>query len=283
MFEKLKYFNELVMLKHTVFSLPFIFIAMFCAADGWFGVGLLVAGVFATLFARNFAMSFNRFVDKKFDKLNPRTKNRPSVDGRLSSKSIIFFILINGAGFVITSYFINALAFKLSVPFLFIIGFYSYVKRFSYFAHIFLGIALGLAPIAGAIAVRGDVFVWTWFLAFGVVFWVAGFDLIYALQDLEFDKKAGLNSIPAKFGIEKTLKISRTFHFLTVLFWFLFIISTPHLGKISLFGLIVSAIILAWEQYIVSSSLNNINRAFFTLNGYLGFIFLFFILGDIYV
>ena len=282
MINRLKHFNELVLFKHTVFSLPFIFIAMFVAADGWIGAKLFVLGIFATLSARNFAMSFNRYADIDFDKLNPRTKNRPSVDGRLNKSSIFVFMVFNGFVFVIVSYFINTLAFKLSIPFLIILGFYSLVKRFSYFAHLFLGLALSLAPIAGAIAVLGATPVWVYFLAFGVLFWVSGFDLIYALQDLDFDKKNKLNSIPAKFGVKNTLKISRIFHILTVIFWFIFIQYTPNLGIFSIAGLLLACMMLLWEQYIVFKGLENINRAFFTVNGYLGFIFLFFILGDIF-
>jgi 4-hydroxybenzoate polyprenyltransferase len=278
----MRYFNELVLFKHSVFSLPFIFIAMFVAADGWFGVKLFILGILATISARNFAMSFNRFVDMDFDRLNPRTKNRPSVDGRLSKNSIVIFMAINGIAFVGVSYFINLLAFKLSIPFLVILGFYSLVKRFSYFAHLFLGLALSLAPIAGAIAVLGFIPIWVYYLAFGVLFWVSGFDLIYALQDLEFDKKSGLNSIPAKFGVKNTLRISRFFHFLTIIFWFMFIQGAPNLGILSMIGLLFAFVMLSWEQYIVFKGLENINRAFFTVNGYLGFIFLFFILGDIF-
>lgn len=277
----IKDFNELVMFQHTVFSLPFIFMAMFVAAEGWFGWRLLVLGVFAAVTARNFAMSFNRYIDRKYDRENPRTKGRPSVDGRLNPTVVLLFTIINAVFFVAVSFYINQLAFYLSVPFLGILAFYSYVKRFSASAHLFLGLALGLAPIAGAVAVTGTVPVWSVLLAAGVLFWVAGFDLLYALQDMEYDKERGLHSIPARFGLTGTLWISRSFHLLCVLFWSAFVMSVPVLSTFSIAGLGAATMMLMWEQYLVHKGLENINRAFFTVNGYLGFIFLFFVIMDL--
>lgn len=277
----IKDFNELVMFQHTVFSLPFIFMAMFVAAEGWFGWRLFVLGLFAAVTARNFAMSFNRYIDRKYDRENPRTKGRPSVDGRLNPAVVLLFTIINAVFFVAVSFYINPLAFYLSVPFLGILAFYSYVKRFSASAHLFLGLALGLAPIAGAVAVTGSVPVWSVLLAAGVLFWVAGFDLLYALQDMEYDKERGLHSIPAKFGLKGTLWISRSFHLLSVLFWSAFVMSVPVLSTFSIAGLAVATAMLLWEQYLVHKGLENINRAFFTVNGYLGFIFLFFVVMDL--
>jgi 4-hydroxybenzoate polyprenyltransferase len=279
MIKTLKNLNELVLFQHTVFSLPFIFIAMIVGAHGWFGWKLLLLGTFAAITARNFAMAFNRYVDRKFDIMNPRTSSRPSVDGRLSGSMILFFMIANALFFVITAFLINDLAFYLSPLFLVILAFYSYVKRFSYLAHLFLGLALGLAPIAGAIAVVGTVPVWSLYLSFGVLFWVAGFDLLYALQDLDYDKENGLHSIPAKFGVENTLLISRAFHIITVFMWALFVLNA-HLGVLAQSGLIVALLMLVYEHVLVSRGLENINRAFFTVNGYLGFIFLGFIILD---
>lgn len=269
------------MFQHTVFSLPFIFMAMVVAANGWFGWKLFVLGLFAAVTARNFAMSFNRYVDRKFDRENPRTKSRPSVDGRLNPAAVLLFTIMNAVFFVAVSFYINPLAFYLSVPFLAILAFYSLVKRFSSSAHLFLGLALGLAPIAGAIAVTGEIPLWSVWLALGVLFWVAGFDLLYALQDMEYDKQKGLHSIPAKFGLTGTLWISRTFHLLCVGFWIAFIMTCGILHELAWVGLGVASAMLLWEQYLVHKGLENINRAFFTVNGYLGFIFLFFIIWDV--
>ena len=130
--KKINDFNELVMFKHSIFSLPFIFIAMVVAAQGWFGFKLMFLGILAALSARNFAMGFNRYMDRDIDALNPRTVNRPNVDGRISASQMLVFTIANALGFIVVAYFVNDLAFYLSVPILLIIGSYSYFKRFSY-------------------------------------------------------------------------------------------------------------------------------------------------------
>lgn len=275
-------FNELVMFKHSIFSLPFIFIAMIVASmqtngTAWFGFKLLVLGLLAALTARNFAMGFNRYMDKDIDALNPRTENRPNVDGRVSSKAMIIFNLANAFGFIAVAYFINDLAFYLSVPILVVIGSYSYFKRFSYLAHVILGISLALAPIAGVVAVSETITLWAVLLSLGVMFWVAGFDLLYSLQDMEVDKKLGLHSIPSKFGAKKTMYISRAFHALTVTFWLLFAI-TSNGGFFVYLAVLVAAIMLSYEHYLVNKDFTKIDKAFFTVNGYLGIVFFFLVL-----
>ncbi len=277
--KKLNDFNELVMFKHSIFSLPFIFIAMIVAAKGWFGFKLLLLGTLAALSARNFAMGYNRYLDKDIDALNPRTLNRPNVDGRLNSNTIFLFSMANAAAFIVVAYFVNALALYLSLPILIVIGSYSYFKRFSYLAHIILGISLALAPIAGVVAVSEDVFLWTVFLSLGVMFWVAGFDLLYSLQDIEVDKKLNLHSIPSKFGVKNTMRISKAFHICTVLFWLLFSIYSDG-SYFSYIAVIVSAIMLSYEHYLVNKDFKKINKAFFTVNGYLGIVFLILIILD---
>ncbi|MCM1224868.1 MAG: 4-hydroxybenzoate polyprenyltransferase [Lachnospiraceae bacterium] len=278
--QKLKDFNELVMFAHSVFSMPFIFIAMLVAANGWFGWRLFAFGVIATISARNFAMAFNRYADRKFDSTNPRTKNRPSVDGRISPQMILLFIAINAAIFVCMGYLINPLCFYLSFPILFILASYSLFKRFSSAAHLVLGLSLGLAPIAGVAATSGEIPLWSVYLCVGVLFWVAGFDLLYALQDIEHDKKEGLHSIPSVFGISKTLWISRFFHLLTIVFWGFFIMES-HRGIFMWIGLTLCAVALFFEQYLVSKNFHNIPRAFFTINAYLGIAFLGFCILDL--
>jgi len=270
--EKLQHFNELVMFKHSIFSLPFIFIAMIVAADGWFGFALLFLGTFAAISARNFAMGVNRYADRDIDKENPRTKGRPSVDGRLDASSILIFTLVNALVFIAVAYMINDLAFALSTPILIILASYSYFKRFSSLAHVVLGVSLGLAPIAGAVAVLETIPLWSVLLSCGVVFWVAGFDLLYSLQDIEFDKQNALHSIPSTYGEKATLFISAIFHFVTVLFWFLFIWAA-HLGFFALVAAFFAAAMLYYEHIIVHRDFKKIDKAFFTINGYLGIIF----------
>ncbi|NQY24624.1 MAG: 4-hydroxybenzoate polyprenyltransferase [Campylobacteraceae bacterium] len=278
-FKLLNDFNELVMFKHSIFSLPFIFIAMVVAAKGWFGWTLLVLGLLAALSARNFAMGFNRYLDRDIDALNPRTASRPSVDGRISAKSMFLFTFVNAAAFIIVAYFVNELAFLLAVPILLIIGSYSYFKRFSYLAHLILGISLGLAPIAGVVAVTESIPLWSLFLSIGVMFWVAGFDLLYSLQDIEVDKKLGLHSVPSKFGAQKTLLFSKILHVLTIIFWFLFIQESDS-GIFAYTALGLSALMLSYEHYLVNKDFTKIDRAFFTINGYLGIVFFAFIILD---
>ncbi len=277
---KLAHLSEMVMLKHSIFSLPFIFIAMTVASNGWFGWKLFFLGILAAVSARNFAMGVNRYLDRDIDALNPRTKNRPSVDGRVSNVTMIVFIALNAIVFILVAYFINDLALKLSVPILLVLGAYTIFKRFSSLAHIILGISLGLAPIAGVVAVLGEITPWSLYLAGGVVFWVAGFDLLYSLQDIEFDKEHGLHSIPSKFGAKNTMLIAKVFHLLTIIFWTMFVISA-NLTFFAQLAVILSAIMLGYEHYLVNRDFTKIDKAFFTVNGYLGILFLFLIILEV--
>lgn len=276
--------GELVAFKHTIFSASFILIAMIVSSvevngSAFFGFKTLFLCAIALLSARNFAMSFNRFCDRDIDASNERTKNRPSVDGRMKASYIMAFCLANAAAFVAVSYAINDLAFWLSIPFLIILGFYSFMKRFSYLSHLVLGLSLGLAPLAGDIAVSGTLHLWTFFLCLGVLFWVAGFDILYSLQDIDHDRRSGLYSIPARFGAKDSMQIARIAHILAVFCWALFLrCSQTH--NLALSGLLLSACMLIYEHRLVSMDFMNIPKAFFTTNGYLGFVFLFFIILD---
>ena len=259
-------FSELVMFKHSVFSLPFIFIAMIVASShdsgsGWFGWRLLFLGAFAAVTARNFAMGVNRYFDRDIDIINPRTKGRPSVDGRVSNTQMIAFIFINALLFIAVAYFVNTLAFALSLPILVVLGAYTLFKRFSALAHLILGVSLGLAPIAGVVAVSGEMTLWSLYLAMGVMFWVAGFDLLYSLQDIEFDKANSLHSIPSKFGAQKTMYIARVFHILAVLFWEAFVLEAG-LGVWAQIAVLFSAIMLTYEHYLVNKDFTKIDKAF---------------------
>lgn len=278
----LKDINELIVFKHSVFALPFIFIAMIVASkiindSILFGWELLILGTLCAVSARNFAMGANRYLDRDIDKDNPRCASRPSVDGRIGRGNLLLFIWINALIFVVVAYFINSLAFWLSFPILLVLGAYSYFKRFSSLAHVMLGVCLGLSPIAGAIAVLAYIPLWSILLSCGVIFWVAGFDILYSLQDMEYDKKMGLFSIPSIYGAKASMFICALFHFFAVLFWLLFAISA-NLGVAVFIGVIISAIILYFEHRIVRRDFSKIDRAFFTLNGYLGIIFFVFVL-----
>jgi len=274
---KLKDISDLIVFKHSVFALPFIFTAMIVSSKAingsmWFGFKLFILGLLAAVSARNFAMAFNRYADRDIDKYNPRTANRPSVDGRIGTKNMQLFIALNALIFIVVAYMINDLAFYLSVPILIILGGYSLFKRFSPYAHLVLGVSLGLAPIAGVVAIQESIPMWSVLLSIGVMYWVAGFDLLYSLQDMEYDKANGLFSIPSRFGQDATFFISRLFHAQTVLFWLLFVINAE-LGFFAYVGVVVAAVVLFFEHRIVLKDFSKIDRAFFTLNGYLGVIF----------
>ncbi|MCH5314047.1 MAG: 4-hydroxybenzoate polyprenyltransferase [Helicobacter sp.] len=282
--KQLKNFSELVAFEHTIFSSSFILIAMVVASMQkyeipWCGWETFVLCALALISARNFAMGFNRLKDRDIDSANARTSTRPSVDGRISLTWLIAFNIFNALIFILVSYFINPLAFSLCVPFLVILAFYSYTKRFSAIAHWVLGVCLGLAPIAGVIAVMGEIPLWSVLLSAGVLFWVAGFDLLYSLQDMEFDKNNQLHSIPAYFGIRATLWISRLCHLCAVGFWIGFVYEAE-LGLIAQIGVGLSACMLCYEQYLVNVHLKNIPKAFFVTNGYLGIMFFMCILVD---
>ena len=281
MIKKLKDIAELIVFKHSVFALPFIFVAMIVASkiengSAWFGFKLLILGTLCAVSARNFAMAFNRYQDDDIDKLNPRTASRPSVDGRIGKGNMQLFIAANALIFIICAYFVNSLAFWLSFPILAVLGGYSLFKRFSELAHLVLGLSLGLAPIAGVVAVSADIPLWSVLLCLGVTFWVAGFDLLYSLQDIKFDQENKLFSIPAIYGDKATLFLSAIFHALAFILWLLFAWAAG-LGAMAFFGIVVSGVILFFEHRIVRRDFSKIDRAFFTLNGYLGILFFIFV------
>ena len=281
MIKKLKDIAELIVFKHSVFALPFIFVAMIVASkiengSAWFGFKLLILGTLCAVSARNFAMAFNRYQDEDIDKLNPRTASRPSVDGRIGKGNMQLFIAANALIFIICAYFVNSLAFWLSFPILAVLGGYSLFKRFSELVHLILGLSLGLAPIAGVVAVSATIPLWSVLLCLGVTFWVAGFDLLYSLQDIKFDQENKLFSIPAIYGDKATLFLSAIFHALAFILWLLFAWAAG-LGAMAFFGIVVSGVILFFEHRIVRRDFSKIDRAFFTLNGYLGILFFIFV------
>ena len=281
MIKKLKDIAELIVFKHSVFALPFIFVAMIVASkiengSAWFGFKLLILGTICAVSARNFAMAFNRYQDEDIDKLNPRTASRPSVDGRIGKGNMQLFIAANALIFIICAYFVNSLAFWLSFPILAVLGGYSLFKRFSELAHLVLGLSLGLAPIAGVVAVSATIPLWGVLLCLGVTFWVAGFDLLYSLQDIKFDQENKLFSIPAIYGDKATLFLSAIFHALAFILWLLFAWAAG-LGTMAFFGIVVSGVILFFEHRIVRRDFSKIDRAFFTINGYLGILFFIFV------
>jgi 4-hydroxybenzoate polyprenyltransferase len=272
--QKLKITLEMIKFEHTIFALPFAFIGALMAGNG-LPTGRQIAWIVAAMVgARSAAMTFNRIVDYRYDRLNPRTEKRALPAGTISIPFAIAFTVFMSALFILSAAQLNPLCFYLSFPTLVILLFYSYTKRFTALSHLFLGLAIGLAPLAAWLAVRGE-FAWPpVLLSAAVMFWIAGFDIIYAMQDLEFDRKNGLYSLPARLGAASSLMLSSVFHAATIAL----LLSTAHwmqLGTIAYAGITVVAGILFWEHRIVKpDDLSRVNVAFFSLNGYVSILLL---------
>lgn len=264
----------MIKFEHTIFALPFAFIGALLAGNG-LPTGRQIAWIVAAMIgARSAAMTFNRIVDLRYDRLNPRTGARALPSGALSmSFALVFTILMSGL-FIFAAAQLNPICFYLSFPTLAILLFYSYTKRFTALSHLFLGLAIGLAPLAAWLAVSGK-FDWPpVLLSAAVMFWVAGFDVIYALQDLEFDRKNRLFSIPARLGPGRALTVSTAFHVATIVLLLATALWTQ-LGTIAYAGIAVVAGILVWEHRIVKpNDLSRVNVAFFSLNGYVSILLL---------
>jgi len=234
------------------------------------------------VFARNSAMSFNRIADKKFDEKNPRTQSREIPSGKVSLRNAIIFLFANIALFIACTYFINPLCFYLSPVALLTVMFYSFTKRFTYLCHFVLGLGLSLAPIGAYLAVTGVFSLLPLLFSFAVLFWVAGFDIIYALNDIAFDREQSLKSIPAYFGIKKSLIISAIVHVVSSTF----IIAAGLLYPGGIFywaGAAIFIFLIIYQHLIVKTNdLSKVNLAFFTLNGFSSLIFLIFFLIDYY-
>jgi 4-hydroxybenzoate polyprenyltransferase len=272
--KKLRITLDMIKFEHTIFALPFAFIGAILAGPGFPRVGQIFWIVTAMVGARSAAMTFNRIVDLRYDRLNPRTDRRALPAGTLSMPFAVAFTIVMAALFVLSAAQLNRLCLYLSVPTLVILFFYSYTKRFTALSHLFLGLAIGLAPLAAWLSIRGE-FAWPpILLSAGVMFWVAGFDIIYALQDIEFDQKNRLFSIPARLGPRVALMLSSLFHAATVILLIATAMKTQ-LGAIAYAGIAVVAGILFWEHRIVRpGDLSRVNVAFFSLNGYVSILLL---------
>jgi len=274
---------EMIKFSHTLFALPFALAGAFLAAkgvpDGWtlFYILLAMAG------GRSAAMGLNRVIDAEIDRENPRTKERHIPRGIVSKREGWVLIALSFLVLIFAAYRLNPLCLKLSPILIFLLIIYSYTKRFTWASHIVLGLALGAAPLGAWIAVTGA-FDWrVLFLSFAVLFWVAGFDIIYSLLDVEFDRRFGLYSIPRVLGIRKSLFVSRGFHFLTALSM-LFVYFFFSLGTFYLTGMAVCLLLLAYEHSLVKEDdLSRVNVAFFNVNGYISITYLLFTFLDIVI
>lgn len=285
MFKAVRDYLSLIKFSHSIFALPFALITMIIALQSyqynhsiWQKVALIIV---AMVSARSGAMGFNRLIDIKWDRENPRTAMRPSATGAVGIGQMIVMILISFAILVYTAWRLNPLAFKLSPVAIFLVCFYSYTKRFTAFAHLFLGLAIGSAPIASWIAITGEVSVVSICFGLSVLTWISGFDIIYALQDVDYDRRVKLHSIPVKFGVTGSIYIARLLHIITIILWF----TVPVFSELNMVyyaGAFVSSCLLIYEHRLVSpTDLSKLNVAFFNMNSIISVTMLVAVLGDV--
>ncbi|HEX3320943.1 MAG TPA: UbiA-like polyprenyltransferase [Terriglobales bacterium] len=272
---------EMIKWEHSIFALPFALCGAMLAARGLPSAHVLLWIIVAMVAARSAAMAFNRLADASIDAENPRTRTRALPAGTLSPAFVSLFTLASVGIFVFAASQLNRLTLYLSPVALAIVLLYSYTKRFTRWSHLFLGFALGIAPAAAWIAVQGSLDPRILLLTAAVTFWVGGFDVLYACQDYEFDREAGLHSVPRHFGIPAALWVARIFHMI-MLVLLIALILVFSLGKIAMVGVLAVAILLAYEHSLVSpKDLSKLNAAFFTMNGVISVLFFCFIAGDL--
>jgi len=274
---------EMIKWEHSIFALPFALCGAFLAAGGipaWRQLGWIMVAMVA---ARSAAMAFNRLADASIDATNPRTQSRALPAGALSKEFVAGFVVISCAVFVLAAWQLNRLTLLLSPVALGVVLLYSYSKRVTRWSHLVLGFSLGIAPAAAWIAVRGSLDPHILLLTAAVMFWVAGFDILYACQDYEFDQQTGLHSVPRYWGISRALWVARVFHIVMLVFLAL-LLSAFGLGKLAAIGVAAVAALLIYEHALVSSEdLSQLNAAFFTMNGVISVIFFAFVAADLLV
>lgn len=281
--EKLRVFLEMIKFSHTVFALPFAFTGAVLAAGGlptWQqGFWILMAMVGG----RTAAMGLNRLIDAEIDAANPRTRSRAIPAGLLGKGTVFVYVLLASFLMFFAAAQLNRLCLYLSPVALAFLVLYSYCKRFTSLAHVVLGLCLGAAPVGAWIAVRGVVELPAVLLGLAVLFWVAGFDILYALQDLEFDRQRGLHSIPVRLGVTGSLWTARLFS-LVMLILLAGLHVTMHLGGWFFAGLVVVALMLGYEHWLLrGGDLRRLDAAFFTMNGYISVAIFLFTLADVLV
>src|SRR5919106_1545755 len=282
-------YGRLIRFSHTIFALPFALASVALASPSHpVTLRILLWILVAMVGARSAAMGFNRLADRKFDALNPRTRAWELPQGTVKVWEAVALTMISSLVFVYAAYQLNFLCFVLAPTALAIIFFYSLTKRFTWTSHLFLGLALALAPLGAWLAVSGPPsqlgeLSTPFFLGLAVLFWLAGFDVIYSLQDIQFDRQQGLHSIPVRFGIASALRLSGWFHLGTVLFLALVGLSAQ-LGIVYWLGFLAVSAVLWWEHRIVRpDDLSRINRAFFDFNAYVSIGYLLTTVGDLIV
>ena len=267
--------------EHSVFALPFALCGAMLAAGGLPTLHQVVWIIVAMVAARSAAMAFNRLADASIDAANPRTSARALPTGQLTPAFVATFVVVSSVVFIAAAAELNRLALWLSPVALAVLLLYSYTKRFTRWSHLVLGFALGIAPSAAWIAVRGSLDPRILLLTAAVTFWVAGFDVLYACQDFDFDRSSGLQSIPRYLGISRALWVARAFHVIMLLL-LAAVLVTFGMGKLAIAGVAVVAVLLAYEHSLVSAGdLRKLNAAFFTMNGVISVVFFIFVAGDL--
>ncbi len=282
----IKDYFSLVKISHTIFSIPFAMIGFFLAIRenvGNIDFIILFLVILCVFFARNAAMGFNRYIDREFDQKNPRTALREIPRAIISPRSALLFVILNSVLFIITTAFINPLCLILSPVALLVVLGYSFTKRFTYLSHVFLGLGLALAPIGAYLAVTGEFALLPLLFSFCVLFWVAGFDIIYALQDIEFDRNENLKSIPVTMGARNSLILSAFFHLVALIMLVLAGMTGPF-DMLYWIGLGIFILLVIYQHLIVKpSDFSRVNLAFATLNGVASIVFAVFVITDLYI
>lgn len=284
---KLKIILEMIKFEHTIFALPFAYMGAILGSillnQAWPSLSEMFWITMSMVGARSAAMALNRVIDRVIDAKNPRTANRAIPAGLLSAKEVYVFIIGSFLLLFISAYQLNMLAVKLMPIAVFVLVLYSYTKRFTWACHLVLGVAIGLAPLGGWVATTGKIDVIGLLLFITVALWTAGFDVIYACQDVDFDKRNGLFSIPSRFGLRTALKMARWFHVVTVI-GFVLLYFAAGLKAWFVTGVIIAAAILIYEHRLVSpQDLSKLNTAFFTMNGILSVVVFVFTLLDLVI
>jgi 4-hydroxybenzoate polyprenyltransferase len=274
---------EMIKWEHSVFALPFAMCGAMLAAGGFPTAAQLGWIVLCMVSARSAAMAFNRLADAQIDAANPRTATRAIPAGSLSQKFVALFVMASCGVFVLAAAQLNRLALSLSPVALGIVLLYSFTKRFTRWSHLILGLALGVAPAAAWIAVRGSLDSRILILTAAVAFWVGGFDVLYACQDIHFDRSHGLHSVPQAYGVKGALYFARTLHLLMLFLLVGFVVAFG-LGKLAVLGVVAVALLLVYEHSLVSSDdLSRLDAAFFTMNGVIAVVFFVFVAADLLV
>ncbi|MFC4777560.1 UbiA-like polyprenyltransferase [Paenibacillus sp. GCM10023252] len=287
MIRKIRIFLEMIKFEHTIFALPFAFMGSLLGAvvmenrlPEWSEIGWVLLAMFG---ARSAAMGLNRLIDWRIDKDNPRTSMRAIPAGLLKAAEVIVFIVISFILLFAATLNLEPITIKLMPIAVLLLVLYSYTKRFTWLCHVVLGLTIGLSPLGGWVAVTGEFNLAAWLLYITIALWIAGFDIIYATQDCEYDRKEGLHSIPSRFGINRALWIARSFHLLTAV-GFLALFWITELSWMYLIGIIGAIIILFYQHYLVTpSDLSRVPVAFFGMNGTLSVVVFLFTITDLVV